>query len=109
MFGLKKIKIDSNVTIWLKKLSLSDFLGCKYIPLISYGVNDNDNSSDEINDNEPIRILFDKAIHKIKGISKDDFIRLVLDNESLTSLIYNYIYFNTDKKKTFSLLTSTKI
>lgn len=111
MFGLKKVKIDKRTTVWLKKLSLTDFLGSEYVPLISHAIEDPEESTDTVSDDTKshLRILFDKAIAKIKGFEKDDFIDLVLKNDALTSLLYNYIYFNSDKKKTFRQLLSASL
>ena len=99
-FGLKKIKFDKNNAVWLKKLSLTDFLDIKHIPLVGYSVDmERTGTSTDEKDN-PIKQLFEKAIVKVKGpISKEKLIDSLLANDGLTNILYNTIFFISCKKK----------
>ena len=99
-FGLKKIKFDKNNAVWLKKLSLTDFLDIPHVSIVGYAVHmDKTDSKTENNDN-PIKQLFEKAIVKVKGtLEKDTLIDGILKNEGLTNLLYSTIFFLSCKKK----------
>ena len=105
MFGVKKVKLDSSITIWIKKLDLIDFMGCDYVPLVfSYVESDRTHriKKEEFEDKkQEIKKILQRSIVKIKSkrIDLKDFIDYCVLNDSVLELVYTYIYTMTFKKK----------
>ena len=101
-FGLKKLKLDRFNTVWLKKLSLTDFFDNEFVPLMAYSLETDEEKirKNEKPDNELYRSLFEKAIYKVKGyISKEKLIEVVLQNEGVCNQLYACIFLHSCKKK----------
>ena len=106
MFGTKKIKINSGLKIWIKKLNILDFAGCDYVPLIYSSVirskTHERRNEKAIDHKDVLKPIFEKSIIKIKsktGMTKDEFLDLVLNSENIAEVVYTYIHVLTFKKK----------
>ncbi len=114
MFGVKKLKIDSGLTIWIKKLNVLDFTGCSYVPLVYSYVENNPKhrrkTDTAIDAKESLKNIFYKAIVKVKTKPKmtlDTFIDGVIENENIREMLYTLIYTETFKKKIIRAMNLT--
>ena len=114
MFGVKKFKIDRDLTIWIKRLNVLDFTGCDYVPLIFSYVAENPKhrvKNDIESNKDDIALILEKALVKIKSknIDLQGFIDLCKENNNLLEIVYTYIYTWTFKKKIVSQALSMAI
>ena len=87
-----RLKLNDDITIIIKKLNFSDFLGCDFVPLVFSHVKSDSKKKD--NDDSYLKELFNLAITQVisNEYSREIALDFIYKNENFKQVVFEYIY-----------------
>ena len=87
-----RLQLNDDITIIIKKLTFSDFLGCDFVPLVFSHVKSDSKNKD--NDDSYLKWLFDLAITQVISTeySREIALDFIYKNDNFKQTVFEYIY-----------------